>query len=147
MSTPEEDKFDFEELKLPDDLSGSLEPFAEPAPEESIPEQAEAEEAPAEEDRKTKKKEKTRKKEKTEPEEMAAVEGQRSARDKIGNIMQKLTAADPFTVMLSVALAAIVIAILCCLVELGRYGFDIRAKNPLSTITITAPSDISHSSS
>ncbi|HEY4760470.1 MAG TPA: hypothetical protein VIH42_07815 [Thermoguttaceae bacterium] len=149
---PEDDKFDFQDLKLPDDFSASLKPPTEEAPAEPLPEQAEAqaktEEAPVEEDAKAEKKakkEKKRKKEKAEPAESVTGEGKPSTVwSRVGPIMEKLSAADLFTVMLSIALVALLIAILCCLIELGRYRFDIRAKGAKQAITATTKVDANY---
>jgi hypothetical protein len=41
---------------------------------------------------------------------------------------QWLLRADPFTVMLALSLLAILIAVFCLVLELARYGFDIKAE-------------------
>ena len=43
-------------------------------------------------------------------------------------LLQKLLNASPYTVMLGISLAAIVIAILCLLMELRTYNNDIKAE-------------------
>ena len=57
-------------------------------------------------------------------------------------LINKLSVADPFNVMLAIAVAALLIAILCCLVELGRYGFHTSAKQARSTVTMSDGVDI-----
>ncbi len=143
MSTPEDKKNDFEELKLTDEFSDSLEPIEEPLFAHPAPEQAEsaaiAEEAQTEEVEKAQKKaeqEKESKKEKRKRAEAALGQGEPSqARLKAAALMQKLSTADSFTVLLSLALLALLIAIFYCLVELGRYRFDIHAKDAKQAVS------------
>ena len=137
MSSPENKKIDFEKMTLSEDLAGSLEPLADGAGEEPLPEQKleleEKEETlPAAEE------------EIAEQEELVGREGPAvPAPSKLKSLLNKLSAADPFNVMLAMAVAALLIAILCCLVELGRYGFHTSAKQARSTVTMSAPLDIS----
>lgn len=135
MSTPEDKKFDFEKLTLSEDLSGSLEPVANGASEQVLPEreseaEAKKEAVPAEVE------------EKAEPAEAVAAEGAAvPATSKFKDLLEKLKTADPFNVLLALTVAALFIAILCCLVELGRYGFHVSAKEAKSTVTMSAPVD------
>ena len=130
MSAPEDNKIDFEKLKLSDSLSDSLEPIGEPMEEQPLPEhEAEAaadvtEEATTDES-------------KSDVGESKATEKE----SKFKSIVKELSAADPFNVLLSLALAALLIAVIFCLVELGRYGFQINAKKTVNTITMSLPID------
>ena len=132
MSTPDDKKFDFEKLTLSEDLSGSLEPIANGASEQVLPDQeAEAEskkeEVPAEEE------------EITEQAEPVAAEGTAVvATSKYKDLLEKLKTANPFNVLLALAVAALFIAIICCIVELGRYGFHVSAKEAKTTVTMSA---------
>lgn len=134
MATPDDKKIDFEKLKLSEDISGSLEPLAEEAPELPMLEQEAEAEAQTDEEAKSDK-----------PESDAGAEAAVPTTSKYRDLLEKLSTADPFTVMLGIAVAAMLIAILCCLIELGRYGFDVGAKKAKSTVTMTAPVDIPHS--
>ncbi|MGA2061667.1 MAG: hypothetical protein ABSG67_14375 [Thermoguttaceae bacterium] len=137
MSSPEDKKIDFEKLTLSEDLSGSLEPLANGAGERPLSEQKleleeKEEAAPATEQ------------EIAEQEELVGREGPPApAKSKLKAFIDKLSVADPFNVMLAIAVAALLIAILCCLVELGRYGFHISAKQARSTVTMSDGVDIS----
>jgi hypothetical protein len=138
VSSPEDKKIDFEKLTLSGDLSGSLEPLADGAPEQPLPEQepeakAEKEPAPAAAE------------EKAEPIESLAAKGAAIPdASKFKALLKKLSVANPYSVMLAVTVAALLIAILFCLVELGRYGFHISAKQARSTVTMSAPVEIPH---
>jgi hypothetical protein len=125
---PEDNKFDFEELKLPEDFSDSLEPLEESGAGQPVSEPAEAPAgaAPAEEDLKAEQADTT-------GEEGEAV----PAGPKAATFLEKLSTADPFTVMLGITVAALLIAILCCLVELGRYHFDFGAKEAKKSAAVT----------
>jgi hypothetical protein len=136
VSTPEDKKFDFEKLTLSEDLSGSLEPVDNGAPEPLLPEQelkqaeAKTEEMPLEEE------------EQFEPAEPVATEDEAvPATSKFKGLLEKLKTAHPFNVLLFLTVAALLIAILCCLVELGRYGFHISAKEAKSSVTMSVPVD------
>jgi len=138
VSSPEDKKIDFEKLTLSGDLSGSLEPLADGAPEQPLPEQgpeakAEKEPAAAAEEEKPEQTESV-------PPESAAV----PAPSRLKSLLNKLSVANPYNVMLAVTVAALLIAIIFCLVELGRYGFHVSAKQARSTVTMTAPVDIPH---
>ena len=137
MSSSGNKKIDFEKLTLSEDLSGSLEPLADGAGEQPLPEQKleleeKEETAPAAEE------------EIAEQEDLVGREGSAApVQSKLKSLIDKLSVADPFNVMLAIAVAALLIAILCCLVELGRYGFHFSAKQARSTVTMSAPLDIS----
>lgn len=139
MATPEDKKIDFERLKLFEDVSGSLEPIADGASEQILPEaelepEATAEEAHVEEE------------EQAEQAEAIAGEGAEApAQSKFKGWIKKLSTADPITVLLGLTVAALLIAVLLCLVELGRYGFDIGAKKARSTVTVNASMDLPNS--
>jgi hypothetical protein len=138
VSTPEDKKIDFEKLTLSEDMSGSLEPIANGTSDQLLSEleaeaKAKPEEEPAEEEVKVEKS------------ESVAGEGAKAPTiSKFKSLTQKLIASDPYTVLLAVTVAVLLIAILFCLVELGRYGFDLGAKKARSAVTISAPIDISH---
>ena len=137
MSSPDNKKIDFEKMTLSEDLAGSLEPLADGAGEEPLPEQKlELEE-----------KEETvpvAKEEIAEQEELFSAERPAaSAPSKLKALVDKLKVAEPFNVMLAIAVAALLIAILCCLVELGRYGFHTSAKKARSTVTMSDGVDFS----
>jgi hypothetical protein len=138
VSSPEDKIIDFEKLTLSEDLSGSLEPLADGAPEQPLPEQepeakVKKETAPAAEE------------EKPEQTESVAAEGAAvPSPSRLKSLLNKLSVANPYNVLLLITAAALLIAILCCLVELGRYGFHVSAKQARSTVTMTAPIDIPH---
>lgn len=137
MSIPEDENIDFEKFSLSGDSSGLLEPIADKASEQLLPEQepeaeAKVDDFPADEEGKA------------EQAESDGGEAAVQATSKHKSFLEKLSAADPFTVMLAAAAAALLIAVLCCLVELGRYGFDIGAKNAKQTVTMAAPMDTPH---
>jgi len=144
VSIPEDSKILFEKLNLSEDLSGSLEPIAEGAPEqdlaaEGFPDQqpearAKSDEVPADEGEKTEQSE-------WDAEQEAAV----PAQSKYKALLERLSTADPFTVLLAMTVAALLIAILCCLMELGRYRFDVGAKKARSTVSMAAPIDTTRS--
>ena len=135
MSSPEDKKIDFEKLSLSEDLSGSLEPIAngegeQPPPEQEVQPEAQIETEPALGESITGQ------------EEFAGPEGAEvPAPSKFKALVNKLSVADPFNVMLAITVAALLIAILCCLVELGRYGFHVSAKQATS-ITMSALLDV-----
>ncbi len=136
MSSPDNKKIDFEKMTLSEDLSGSLEPITNGADEQPLPEQKleleeKEETVPAAEE------------EIAEQEDLVGTESPAvPAPSKFKALVDKLKVADPFNVMLAIAVAALLIAILCCLVELGRYGFHTSAKQARSTVTMSAPVDI-----
>jgi hypothetical protein len=136
VSSPEDKKIDFEKLDLSDDLSGALEPLAGEAEEPLL--QAQAPQAldeimpppePVEE---------------TFPvqEPVAATGTRAEEQTKFKSIMNKLSEANPLNVLMAITIAALLIAILCCLVELGRYGFHIRAKQAGNSVSMSAPAEI-----
>jgi hypothetical protein len=135
VSSPDNKKIDFEKLTLSEDLSGSLEPLANGADEQLLTEQKleleeKEETAPAAEE------------EIVEQEESLGAKVQAApAQSKFKALVAKLSVADPFNVMLAIAVAVLLIAILCCIVELGRYGFHISAKQARSTVTMSAHVD------
>jgi hypothetical protein len=135
VSTPEDKKFDFEKMTLSDDLAGSLEPIANGASDQVLPDreaeaEANIEDLPAEVD------------EEAEQDTSIAAEGPPvPAKSKYKDLLEKLKKAEPFNVLLALTVAALFIAILCCLVELGRYGFHISAKEAKVPLTISAPLD------
>ena len=123
-------------LKLPEE--GSLEMMAfdgslagEPPPAQSPLAAAaaaeaeagatEAEEGPA--DRKKKKREKRKKKDRKEK-EAAGVAAEASG----PSLLDRLRQSSPYTVMLAVALAGLLIGVLLLVLELGRYGFQFSPR-------------------
>jgi hypothetical protein len=74
----------------------------------------------------------------TEAVDEVADKGAAPAQSKFKVLLQRLKTADPYTVMLSIAVAALLIAILCCLIELGRYRFDLGAKGAKVAVTTVA---------
>jgi hypothetical protein len=135
VSSPDNKKIDFEKLTLSEDLSGSLEPLANGTDEQPLTEQKleleEKEEiAPTAEPE-------TAEQEELVGAKVPAAPGQ----SKFKALVARLSVADPFNVMLAIAVAALLIAILCCIVELGRYGFHFSAKGARSTVTMSAPVD------
>jgi hypothetical protein len=123
VAKPEDEKIDFEKFSLSEDLSGSLEPLTNGA-DSLLPtvEHGGAELNPEDSFDPT-----------NEPTVQVASESAdesepvSAASDRRG-FFQKLAGANPYNVLLAVAVAALLIAILCCLIELGRYGFDLGAK-------------------
>jgi hypothetical protein len=125
VSSPDNKKIDFEKLTLSEDLSGSLEPLANGAEEkeETVP---------------------AAKEDIAEQEELVGAKIPAApAQSKFKALVARLSVADPFNVMLAIAVAALLIAILCCIVELGRYGFHISAKGARSAVTMSVPVDVS----
>jgi hypothetical protein len=127
VSSPEDNKIDFEKLSLSEDLMGSLEPIGDeaaghPAPEPGAEGEPQLELEPALH------------------EEMAAQEqpvgapvAETRPQSKLNALISRLRVADPYNVMLAIALAALFIGILGCVIELGRYGFHISAKSARTT--------------
>ncbi len=138
MSTPEDKKFDFDNLNPSEDLSGELEPTAKAPSEGLLPKEGAEAEAKTE----------AFPTEETDKREQAEAEVGKGAAiplsEKIKVWLEELKTADPFTVMLGLTVAALLIAILCCLVELGRYHFNVSAKKAVAPVTMTMPSDIHH---
>ena len=130
MPKPEDSGFYFDDLNMPDNLSDlnmpdnlsdGLEGFDQPGEEQSLPELQQAETEPDEMIESLEEEQIAPEQAEAELGEMAAVEHQQPlAAEKVG-FLHKLSTADPFSVMLSVALAALLVTILICLVELGRY--------------------------
>ncbi len=52
---------------------------------------------------------------------------QRKAHKATGSLVSRLSTASPYDVMLCVGLMAILLAILCLVIELTRYGWSIQA--------------------
>ncbi len=140
VSIPEDSKILFEKLNLSEDLSGSLEPIAEESPEQALPQQEPEAEAKTEQAPVAAEEEKSEQAEANAGEEAAV-----PAPSKYKVLLERLSSADPFNVLLAMTVAALLIAILCCLVELGRYGFDVGAKKARSTVSMTAPIDTTRS--
>jgi hypothetical protein len=141
VATPEDSKINFEKLDLSQDLDGSLEPVSGDMMDGLLSEAAAeakevAEESPAQAEIEPEEKAEPST---TVPSQVVAV----PAKSKFKNLLANLSTAEPFTVLLGLAVAALLIAILFCLVELGRYGFDLGAKKAKSTAAISAPAEIS----
>jgi hypothetical protein len=136
VSSPENKKIDFEKLTLSEDLSGTLEPLANGASEQLLPES----EIVSEEKIETST---AAEEELAEHEEFVGEEGPPAAApSRFKELINNLSTANPFNVLLAITVAALLIAILCCVIELGRYGFHISAKQARSTVTMSAPLDI-----
>lgn len=129
MTTPDEGTVEpLEAADLGDFAEGDAptDDFAGPLADEDLgeqPDQAEGEldeESAAEEEEEggKKKKKKRAKKPKREKKEREPGEG----------VFQKLFSASPYTVMLGISLAAILVGILCLFLELQTYNLDIKAK-------------------
>jgi len=136
VSSPEDKKIDFEKLTLSEDLSGALEPLAngaaEPSPEVQAPQaQAEIQPPPAPVEETVQRRE-----------PIAPAGTHVEEQSKFKSLLNKLSAAHPYNVLLAIAIAALLIAILCCLVELGRYGFHISAKQARNPVSMSAPAEI-----
>ena len=117
MSDVEGQKTDFDELDLPGEGLPELEALGDPTPaddEDGFPAIDESLEAksPADEDQKAESKED---------------ETEEDAEEK-GGFLKALSNANPYTVMLGVALAAILTACTCMLLELSTYNFDVGAS-------------------
>jgi hypothetical protein len=56
--------------------------------------------------------------------------------------LARLAESNPYTVMLVVSLAALLIGVLCLLLELGSYGFDIKAKSVRQSANAAAPANL-----
>ena len=142
MPDPENETPDFDELQLPGDDLTAAEPseasasadkeVAPSSDQETKPEleKAEAEDQSEEKKGRKKKEKKTRKKKQRLPKE-------EKEEEKSGGLLQAVSRASPYTVMLGLALLAIMIAIFCVFKELGRYDYDIKAdkaKGPVVTV-------------
>ncbi len=127
MSSPDDKKIDFEKLSLSDDLTGSLEPIAEEAPEKPAVQQEAVAEVQTDEELKA------------ESSEKLSAEAIEAPPSKFQDFLKRLSTADPYTVMLGMAVAALLIAVLCCLVELYRYGFHVSTKEVRTSLSMIAP--------
>jgi hypothetical protein len=136
VSSPEDKKFDFEKLTLSDDLSGALEPLSNGA--EAPPPQPEAPQARAEIEPPPEPIEESIQ----DKEPIAPAGGRAEEPSKYKSLLVKLSAASPYNVLLAITIAALLIAIIFCLVELGRYGFHISAKQARNSASISAPAEI-----
>ena len=152
MANPEDENIDFEELNLPGEGLFQPEPSEEPTlsdDEEDAEDAADAadaaaqtDEGEAESESKEKKKKKrgrwgrkAKRKDKGEDLGRREIDERRGKRDdekKSRGLVEAITRAEPYTVMLAIALLAIVIAVSCLLLELWRYGFDIKAKTAIA---------------
>ena len=147
MPKPEDEAPDFNEIELPGDgLPGDGLPGDGPAgdessdmfapldedsaprfDEESLPE-PEAEDLPKKKGRKKKEKKEKKAKVKKEKVKKERRPKKREEGEGKGSLLQALGQASPYTVMLGLALLAIVIAICCLLKELGQYDFEVKAE-------------------
>jgi hypothetical protein len=146
------DQFDFDDLKLPNQMPleplPDIESLGEMVPASTAPvgetpaaeavSPAETAEAPAasapdEEDKKgkkAKKKEKAKKKAKVKKikEATKEEEGDAEKKEKSSGLFQRLAQSSPYTVMLFGAVVFLLIAVLIMIGELLSYQFDIKAK-------------------
>jgi hypothetical protein len=153
---------DFDELDLPGDDPGKTEPSDESAPSDDndVASQAdEAEEAElqadvtdkaepeAEEEAKTESEagdeEKDEAKVESEEEEEEKAESEEEEPEeesKKDGLLKVISNSNPYTVMLGLALVAVLIAVLCLLFELRLYDFDIKARNlPVMMVPMCPP--------
>jgi outer membrane biosynthesis protein TonB len=160
VADSEEKKHDFENLNISNEPVDHFDSFPEPStigrmpaplPPEALTESdaATEPEEPEETGKKGKKKkekkpkEKKIKEKKVKKERAPKVERETAGgASKSSGLMLKLSKSDPFTVMLGISLAALLIAILCCAVELFRYNLDTSAKEAKMKTVMTAPVDI-----
>ena len=142
MAKAEDDIPDFSELDLSDEDSDLTEPVAEPDESEAELRQAEQQAGDltseaseeeeldqfsgeaAEEDELGEAPEPEESQEKEEEEEEEEKEEKKK-----GGLLQALAGANPYTVMLALALLALLIAAFCLFMELRSYEYDIKAKN------------------
>jgi hypothetical protein len=150
MAKSEKDDFNFDDFQYSGvkltpsaDFTKDL-PTEEHLAEEQIGATAEISAAPAEpvaavepEDKKAKKKAKKEKKpkEKKQKPVVQAAEGER-AKSTLG---KRLSEASPYTVMLGVTLAALLLAVVFLLIELSRYQFDVKASTAKGIVMIESP--------
>ena len=62
-------------------------------------------------------------------------------KEKVPSLLTKLAASSPYTMMLVVSVVALLIGIVCLLLEWGSYRFDTKAKAARQTAQIVAPLD------
>jgi hypothetical protein len=125
LKLPEEGLFEgmaFGEQQ-PGELPPAESPLAAAAAAEAEAGATEAEEGPA--DRKNKKREKKRKKDRKETEKVTAGVSPEAAGP---SLWTKISRASPYTVLLAVALAGLVIGSLLLVLELGGYGFQFSPR-------------------
>jgi len=147
VADPKDELPDFDDLKLPEDEFFAAEPAAETTlPEstdaeplaiegpraeleetEAVEEKAERRAEEAETEKKLKKK-KQPKKEKP-PKQKRPPREKRPPNETAARLLGSLRHANPYTVMLGMALLALLIAVFCLLMELGRYGFHVKASS------------------
>jgi hypothetical protein len=150
------DKFDFDDLKLPDQMPlepmPDVESLGEMAPAGAVPAEEttaaapvppaepSAASEPAEEGKKGKKKGKKKEKAKktgkppkaSSSEEKSGVE----EKEKSPGILQRLAKASPYTLMLFGAAVFLLIAVLIMIGELWRYHLDVNAKEAKERISM-----------
>lgn len=69
-----------------------------------------------------------------------AEEGPAEAEKEKGpGFLARLAESNPYTVILAASVAALLIAILCLVLELSSYGFDVKAKEAGQSMRISAP--------
>jgi hypothetical protein len=123
-----------EELPWPD---GSVQPLGDDAVTREfagtvpggLTEEAGEDEAAEEESKKGKKKKKKVKAKKEKKEKKAGE----------GGLVESIFNASPYTVMLAISLAAILLACLFLFIELGNYGRDIKAQDAKQRVSVAAP--------
>jgi hypothetical protein len=72
-----------------------------------------------------------------------AAKPKKEKKAKAGNkegIFQRLAKASPYTVLLGLSVVALVIAVVCLIVELARFNYDVKAQEAKQRAAVTAPS-------
>jgi len=76
----------------------------------------------------------------TEPVEQEAKPVEEEKEKKPG-FLSRLAESNPYTVLLAASVIALLVGILCLVLEWGAYGFDVKAKEAGQSAQVTAPLD------
>lgn len=136
MPNPDDELPDFEELNFPEEEALADAPEELPAEPEDVPALDEQQEGKEKEQKKGRRRKLFGKKRSQAERKPRAPKSRRPEREKEqkdrgksgGGLLQALSQASPYTVMLGLALLALLIAVFCLFRELARYEFDIGAK-------------------
>ena len=139
VSNPEDEAPLSDDTGLPDDDLMAAEPSDASAPlDQGAFEEPETEDDPKKGRKKKKEKKRGEKKgkEKKKKEKRQSEPARDKDSQKSGGLLHALSQANPFTVMLGLALLALIIAVYCLYKELDRYDFDIKAKKGQPTVAM-----------
>lgn len=155
MPDPKDETPDFDELKMPGDDPPAAQPSdasdpseqdlapltdedATPESEQPEAEQPQAEDQPKKKGRRKKEKKKKPRKEKKKPRMERRPRDGEDEEEKTGGLMKAVAETSPYTVMLALALLAIVIAVFCLFKELERHNFEIKADKARTAVMLPA---------